>query len=97
MNYSEDDKLTIVNEISQLFCIASELGLYHRQPDRFDEKPDFSEHINFTLKKLDELNVPWIVQNNALEYINDCDTSKIWNKLYSNSFIKLAEDLLKKH
>ena len=85
--------------ICNILLIAKDRHLLRVRPgitsavkERAYERHDQSIRIVF--EELDKLEVPWSVQNRALDFINDIDQRKVIDCLYRNSFEKLAEQIL---
>jgi hypothetical protein len=54
---------------------------------------DFDLNIRMTVEMMDEAGIPWSIQNNALCYVNDADTSSVWNELHSNQLRTIASEI----
>ena len=54
---------------------------------------DFDLNVRMTIKMMDESGIPWSIQNNALCYVNDADTSSVWNELHSKQLRTIAGNI----
>ena len=54
---------------------------------------DFDVNMSMTIEDMDESDIPWAIQNAALCYVNDVDTSKVWEELHSKQLKDIASNL----
>jgi len=54
---------------------------------------DFDLNVRMTIEMMDESGIPWSIQNNALCYVNDADTSSVWNELHSKQLRTIAGNI----
>ena len=87
----------ILDHLETILLIAIRKGDQIRNPWRYSIDSDpISTSVGLVCHQLDELACPWLIQNLALNYINNADTSKVWDELHSRQLNCIAKDIYAK-
>ena len=90
-----ENKNKILQEIERLLLIALRAGSQIRFPNRYKGlDTNISKEVAYCCNELDNLNCPWTIQNTALNYINESDTSKIWEELHSKQLTQISKNII---
>lgn len=85
----------IVDLVERVLLLALRKGEFLRFPSRVKNSADFWEdfklNMGMVIENMDEAGIPWSVQNEALCYVNDADTSRVWIELHSKQLKRIAE------
>ena len=80
--------------IERFIAIAHCKGLHHRFPHRFHSEPDFADEVHYVMDVCDRLEIPWRIQNRALQFINQYDDDRVWAYLYTQAHKGHAADCI---
>ena len=84
--------------IETVLILALRKGEAIRFPSRLRNgesfRKDFDVNMSMTIEDMGESDIPWAIQNSALCYVNDVDTSKVWEELHSKQLKAIASNLL---
>lgn len=88
---------SIRNHLMSLAVMAMSKGYALRFPDRDPEtnirlgNHAFAADVGWHCSELDELGVPFLVQNKALHMINEIGSQKVWNHAFTTSLDKIVD------
>lgn len=81
--------------IENLLLVALRAGERIRFPDRYDGiEDDTSKCVKIACEELDALGCPWLIQNRALSYINNVDSSNTWEDLHRRQISEIANEIV---
>jgi len=87
----------IVDLIERVLLLALRKGEFLRFPSRVKNSADFWEdfslNMRMVIEDMDNASIPWAVQNAALCYVNDADSSRVWTELHSEQLKSIAEEI----
>lgn len=78
-----------IGHLEHLLIVAHAVGMKKRQ--QWEHGIDVTASVNFDCKALDNLNVSFNVQNQALQFLNEAGENKeVWNCFYRRSKTYIA-------
>lgn len=85
----------ILDNLERLLLIALRKGEMLRFPKRYEGAVnDIGSEVGYACRELDNLGCSWAIQNEALCYINDADTPKVWQALHRKPLRVIAQEIV---
>lgn len=67
-----------------------------KRPERFtdDALSAFDNTMPLAIQMLDDVGIPWPLQDRLLSYVNNADDQRIWEKLHSDQLSNIVQEEL---